>query len=378
MFKEKCILIEKNTDRLNHLGDLSPISKGIQETIANQEKTTHVIDVLVLYSENAVDYCDNINEDIEDNAQDAIDQLQLALDYSVPDDDITIDIAGVEEFSFYENWDSIQWDWDTLKADALSRRNATDADLVVLMTDACPSTHQGWYVNGSFWVAGYAPYYGPDAVNAYAIVDVSFATDNKTFAHEVGHLFGCDHESGTGYNHGYKFTVLPPKASGKASTNYRTLMHTPYTGYTRIDRFSNPDVSYSGEDIGVENSYDNARKIENTAGSLKNYRPFAKGTQSPSSQEGGNPRNNVFNSKVEIYPNPLSESTTIRYSLNEPSYVQIKLLDLTGRVCKTIEDGHQSKGFYNLSVGDVRLKSGVYICSIIIGDNQMKKKLFIK
>src|SRR5260370_39935173 len=82
---------------------------------------------------------------------------------------------------------------------------------------------------------------------AYSVVHWGCATGYYSFGHEMGHNLGCQHDrgnaSGTGafpYSYGYQ------QMSGTAI--FRTIMSYQCAGApcTRINNWSNPDVSYQG------------------------------------------------------------------------------------------------------------------------------------
>ena len=85
---------------------------------------------------------------------------------------------------------------------------------------------------------------------AFNLVAQNCATGYYAFAHEMGHTFGLDHDR-TNANG----TPSQPYAYGFWTPNnaYRTIMGLPRWGVqgTRIQYFSNPDLQYMGQVLGV-------------------------------------------------------------------------------------------------------------------------------
>ncbi len=126
-------------------------------------------------------------------------------------------------------------------------RDAVGADVVVLLTDGKDACGVG-YIN--------AP-----ASHAFAVVGWRCATGNYTFAHEIGHVLGANHDRANAsgspypYGHGYQFS-LP---SGE---RFRTIMSYDCPGgCTRLNTWSNPDITYGGARTGDAATADNQRVL---------------------------------------------------------------------------------------------------------------------
>jgi photosystem II stability/assembly factor-like uncharacterized protein len=101
-------------------------------------------------------------------------------------------------------------------------------------------------------------------------------------------------------------------------------------------------------------------------------------------------QNTIVSKNFELnqnYPNPFNPFTTISYELGSNSYVVLKIFDITGREIRTLHNGYQSRGKYNLKFGSDFLTSGVYLYQIVVRDltgksndffTQTKKMLLIK
>jgi len=114
---------------------------------------------------------------------------------------------------------------------------------------------------------------------AFAVVSRTCATGYYSFAHEMGHNMGCTHDRYTvetyndalgAYNYSYGYQA-PDGA-------FRTIMAytCPNGGCSRVNYWSNPDISYGGQPMGVyytdPEAADNRRSLNNTASTVANFR----------------------------------------------------------------------------------------------------------
>jgi hypothetical protein len=85
---------------------------------------------------------------------------------------------------------------------------------------------------------------------------VEVTQDSSTFAHELGHSFGCAHQRDpavlTSYNHGFSHTEAWDLEFGFVMETRDTIMYSTFTASQRTDYFSNPNIDYlfTGNDCG--------------------------------------------------------------------------------------------------------------------------------
>jgi hypothetical protein len=79
------------------------------------------------------------------------------------------------------------------------------------------------------------------------------------------------------------------------------------------------------------------------------------------------------------HPNPFNPTTTIRYQLSAPDYVNLSIYDVQGRLVTELVNGWRSAGVHEVTFDGSGLASGVYIYQIQAGDfNDMGKMLLLK
>lgn len=92
----------------------------------------------------------------------------------------------------------------------------------------------------------------------------------------------------------------------------------------------------------------------------------------------------VQNAKLEIYPNLLVHSSTIRYSITIPAHIELKIYSVTGQLVKTLVDKKQEAGTHTVHWfgKDDRGKdvsSGIYFCRLkAMGYAEVKKCVVMK
>ncbi len=77
------------------------------------------------------------------------------------------------------------------------------------------------------------------------------------------------------------------------------------------------------------------------------------------------------------YPNPFNPSTKIKYSIQENSFVNLKVFDVLGREVAILVNEQQKAGYYEVNFNASYLKSGVYFYKINAGSFVETKKMVL-
>jgi hypothetical protein len=87
--------------------------------------------------------------------------------------------------------------------------------------------------------------------------------------------------------------------------------------------------------------------------------------------------NNVA-SLGQNYPNPFDATTRIDYTLNEATQVSFEVVDITGKVVLTRNEGFKSAGEYSITLDANQFSSGMYFYTLQAGDFKTTKKMTVK
>ncbi len=85
----------------------------------------------------------------------------------------------------------------------------------------------------------------------------------------------------------------------------------------------------------------------------------------------------TFEKSLKIYPNPVKLYANIDYTLEYDMQVTIQVLDLNGRIVKTIESGFMDEGPNNTTFYPENLPQGIYIIRLTAGNSVINKKVIL-
>lgn len=76
-------------------------------------------------------------------------------------------------------------------------------------------------------------------------------------------------------------------------------------------------------------------------------------------------------------PNPFGAQTVINYELNAAAEVSVEIVDASGKIVKTINNGIQSAGTYTIDLDASEFAEGVYFYSFNVGGEKVTKRMVI-
>ena len=279
-------------------------------------------DVLVLYTAATASRYGQAT--IESKIQSAVQAANQA--YLNSQVGITMNLVGMRQATIVEG-STMSATKSTLQSDAgvANLRNQVAADVVMLVsenTDYCGMANLMSTNSTSF-----APY-------AYGVVG-STCLSSQSLAHEAGHVQGLMHDrdnSGTWvpaypYAYGYRRCVSD-------GTGFRDIMSYSCTGAPRVLQFSNPNVNYNGYPTGVSyeidvaHSAENARALNNTAGTVAAFRGSSSVSASPAAPTGLTVKSSAYDKVVLSWTDNASNESgfNLQRSSNGVDYAMIATL----------------------------------------------------
>jgi hypothetical protein len=81
---------------------------------------------------------------------------------------------------------------------------------------------------------------------------------------------------------------------------------------------------------------------------------------------------------ISIYPNPITENSTLTYTLDKDETVSISFFDITGHEIYKSMNIKESKGAHNFKINASSLSSGLYFYKLQIGNVLQNGKFLVK
>lgn len=82
---------------------------------------------------------------------------------------------------------------------------------------------------------------------------------------------------------------------------------------------------------------------------------------------------------MQNYPNPFNPSTQIRFELEAASLIRLDILDVNGRIIRTLADGRLPAGAHELCFDATALASGIYLSRLSVsGKTYFRKMTLLK
>jgi hypothetical protein len=172
-------------------------------------------------------------------------------------------------YSYQVNYNEAGKSYDTIVAD-LAGKSDGNMDEIHQLRDQYGADLVALIVNQSAF-CGMADAIMATEDKAFAAVYYSCATGYYSFAHELGHLMGARHDPANdpstnpfAYGHGFQ----------EGTAAWRTIMAYQCASKpcTRLQYWSNPNVSYGGGPMGSAATHDNARVLNQTAATVAAFR----------------------------------------------------------------------------------------------------------
>lgn len=264
---------EAKGSAMGHMSLPAPIPLGRQAAPATLQPPpggVHIIDLMVVYTPatraryGRAGIEAKILQAVAD-ANTAMANSQAAVQFSLVH---MTEVAYVESGSMTATLTALQRTTDGLMDEVHALRDQYGADLVNLVSEDTSSCGLSYVM--SVPSPGFAG-------NAFSVV-YSGCLASLSMVHELGHQLGCQHDRGNSagpaaYPYAYGW-----RQCSTNSTQFRTIMSYACGSAIRVNYFSNPNLLYAGQPLGVDaaldpvNAADNARAINLTAGVVAGFR----------------------------------------------------------------------------------------------------------
>lgn len=78
---------------------------------------------------------------------------------------------------------------------------------------------------------------------------------------------------------------------------------------------------------------------------------------------------------LETYPNPFNPNTNIVFSISKPTFVSLKIYNITGQIVQTLVNSGLNAGEYKFNFNGTNLSSGIYLVRLETSEGALSKKI---
>ncbi|MFA9390200.1 MAG: T9SS type A sorting domain-containing protein [Prolixibacteraceae bacterium] len=169
------------------------------------------------------------------------------------------------------------------------------------------------------------------------------------------------------------------------SINYKTIIREcqkTETGYIAWSWFGNCnanwDMSTKGTfatlyDWGLEVAVTDENSIQNTS-----VRPYSLvNGECDANTNGVSQLSNTGFELSQNFPNPANNSTTIEYTLQKDSKVELTVYDITGKILNTLVNDVQNAGKYSSTLNTSQFENGLYLYQLKVDHLSLTKKMIV-
>lgn len=82
--------------------------------------------------------------------------------------------------------------------------------------------------------------------------------------------------------------------------------------------------------------------------------------------------------KISIFPNPVSEGTTVSYFVSKNAFVQVEILNSDGKKVNALVSEKQDKGQHFINFNRNKLNSGIYFCKLTVDGKSTTTKFIVQ
>lgn len=183
------------------------------------------------------------------------------------------------------------------------------------------------------------------------------------------------------FNNGYLNAIWGYDCRNGCQDIYFTLSKNQGEDWSSNQKVNNDEYNYVNGGVqiaGNEQGDVYCSWHEYHANNLISYEILSsKGTLKPTGIEFKNPNDKIATNFLRIFPNPISQTATISYSLAQAADVRLTIYDLNGRLVKILLDKKQNAGQQNLIYRQDNLPQGVYFLEVRINNHQTREKFII-